>query len=206
MCRIVQDLKCFCHAGLNEEWMLADLHECLDSALNIATNEIKYKAVVVKEYGVIPEVECIPSQLSQVSWISSSMPRRRCPENAVGTITVRTRREGMQVCEIADTGSRVAPNVLSRIFDPFFTTKAVRGKDRAGVIAPTASCSGTVADGSRCDSEVGKGTTFRVILPVLRPDAGDAVSGDGAAVQTGRVALSETMCHAELVRLYRDQA
>ena len=64
--KIVQDLKDFSHVDSSQEWKLADLHAGLNSTLNVVTNEIKYKAEVVKDYGTIPEIECLPSQLNQV--------------------------------------------------------------------------------------------------------------------------------------------
>jgi len=63
--QIVQDLKDFSHVG-EAEWQWADLHRGLDSTLNVARNEIKYKAEIVKEYGDIPEIKCMAPQLNQV--------------------------------------------------------------------------------------------------------------------------------------------
>ena len=108
------------------EVMATDLHDCLDSTLNIATNEIKYKARVVKDYGVIPEVECVPSQINQVFLNLLINAAHAIPENTAGVITVRTRSDAAAVyVEVADTGCGIAPSVLPRIFDPFFTTKPV---------------------------------------------------------------------------------
>ena len=193
VCRIVQDLKCFAHADANEAPMLADLHECLDSALNIATNEIKYKAVVVKDYAVLPEVECVPSQLNQVFLNLLVNAAQAMPESGRGTITVRTRREGATVAvEISDTGCGIAPQVLSRIFDPFFTTKPVGMGTGLGL---SLSYGIVQRHGGRIEvnSIVGKGTTFRVVLPILRAEAGnaaEAVVDEGSTVQTHHAALS----------------
>ena len=63
--KIVQDLKDFSHVD-EAEWQWTNLHHGLDATLNIVWNELKYKAEVVKEYGSLPEIECIPSQLNQV--------------------------------------------------------------------------------------------------------------------------------------------
>src|SRR5690606_15045558 len=60
--QIVQDLQTFSHAD-DGEWRWADLHKGLESTLNIVWNELKYKAEVVKEYGELPRVHCVPSQL-----------------------------------------------------------------------------------------------------------------------------------------------
>jgi len=190
VCRIVQDLKCFAHADVNEERMFADLHECLDSALNIATNEIKYKAVVVKDYAALPEVECVPSQLNQVFLNLLVNAAQAMAESGRGTISVRTRREGAKACvEISDTGCGIAPVVLSRIFEPFFTTKPVGMGTGLGL---SLSYGIVHRHGGQIevDSVVGKGTTFRVVLPISRPETGEAVSAEAAAVQTRCAALS----------------
>lgn len=63
--RIVKDLKSFSHMDQGDA-QLSDLHAGLDSTLNIAHNEIKYKADIIKEYSDIPLVLCNPSQISQV--------------------------------------------------------------------------------------------------------------------------------------------
>ena len=190
VCRIVQDLKCFAHADVNEERMFSDLHECLDSALNIATNEIKYKAVVVKDYAALPEVECVPSQLNQVFLNLLVNAAQAMAESGRGTISVRTRREGAKACvEISDTGCGIAPAVLSRIFEPFFTTKPVGMGTGLGL---SLSYGIVHRHGGQIevDSVVGKGTTFRVVLPISRPETGEAVSAEAAAVQTRCAALS----------------
>src|SRR5205823_11844926 len=64
--RIVQDLRDFSRGGADETWQFVDLHASLDSTLNIVRNEIKYKASIVKSYGELPEIECLPSRLNQV--------------------------------------------------------------------------------------------------------------------------------------------
>ena len=65
--KIVQDLKDFSRVDARQEWESVDLHAGIDSTLNIVNNEIKYKADVVKHYGALPEVQCLPSELNQVS-------------------------------------------------------------------------------------------------------------------------------------------
>ena len=93
--KIVQDLKDFSHVGGEEEWQWADLHGGLDSTLNIVNNELKYKAEVRKEYGVLPEVECLPSQLNQV-FMNMLVNAGHAIEER-GVITLRTGREAEQV-------------------------------------------------------------------------------------------------------------
>ena len=66
MTKIVLDLKDFSRVGSEQEWQFTDLHAGIDSTLNIVGNETKYKAQVVKHYGQLPQIECLPSQLNQV--------------------------------------------------------------------------------------------------------------------------------------------
>lgn len=162
--QIVQNLKDFSHVDTADEWHLADLHQGLDSTLNIVNNEIKYKAEVVKEYGDLPEVECLPSQLNQV-FMNLLVNAAHAIEER-GTITIRTGRKGDEVwVEIADTGKGIAPENLMKIFDPFFTTKPIGQGTGLGL---SLSYGIVKKHGGRIEveSEIGRGTTFRVWLPV----------------------------------------
>lgn len=164
--KIVQDLKDFSHVD-EAEWQLADLHKGLDSTLNVVNNEIKYKAVVVKEYGDLPQVECLPFQLNQVFMNLLVNAAHAIAER--GTITLRTGRAGDDVwVEIADTGSGIAPENLKRIFEPFFTTKPV-GKGTGLGLSLVYGIMQKHHGDIQVESEPGKGTTFRITLPVAQP-------------------------------------
>jgi two-component system NtrC family sensor kinase len=161
--KIVQDLKDFSHQGGGEQWQWAHLHDCLESAHNIANSEIKYKAKVVKEYGEIPDIQCLPSQLNQVFVNLLVNAAQAIDQN--GAITLRTGAANEQVwVEISDTGQGIAPENLNRIFDPFFTTKPVGTGTGLGL---SLSYSIVEKHGGRIEdrSELGKGTTFRIELP-----------------------------------------
>jgi two-component system NtrC family sensor kinase len=166
--KIVQDLKDFSHVGSEEEWQMANLHHGIDSTLNIVNNELKYKAEVMKEYGDIPEIECLPPQLNQV-FMNLFVNAAHAIEER-GSITVRTGHDQDSVwAEVSDTGKGIAPENLKRIFDPFFTTKPVGTGTGLGL-----SVSYSIIqkhNGSiNVASEVGKGTTFRVTLPIKQPE------------------------------------
>jgi PAS domain S-box-containing protein len=164
--KIVQDLKEFSHVD-RAEWQLADLHFGLDSTLNIVWNELKYKAEVVKDYGALPPVECIPSQLNQV-FMNLLVNAAQAIESR-GTITLRTGTEGGGVAiRIEDTGKGMSPDVQKRIFEPFFTTKAVGKGTGLGLSLSYGIVKrhhGRIA----VQSEPGKGTVFTVWLPVSQP-------------------------------------
>ncbi|MDD5329823.1 MAG: ATP-binding protein [Sulfuricella sp.] len=169
--RIVQDLKDFSHVD-ESEWLVADLHKGLDSTLNVVNNEIKYKATVAKEYGNIPPVRCLASQLNQV--FMNLLVNAAHAITDKGTITVRTRRVGEEVwVEVEDTGSGIAPENINRIFDPFFTTKPV-GKGTGLGLSLSYGIVQKHKGQIEVESELGKGTTFRVRLPVEPTVAGEA--------------------------------
>ena len=165
--QIVQDLKDFSHAG-EQAWLWADLHKGLDSTLNIVNNEIKYVADVSRRYGEIPPIECLASQLNQVFMnllVNAAHALSGTP--ARGSIVVSTGCLGADevFVEVADNGSGIAPENLSRIFDPFFTTKPVGKGTGLGL---SLSYGIVRRHGGRIEvrSEPGVGTAFRVCLPV----------------------------------------
>jgi len=165
--QIVQNLKDFSHAGAIDEWAFSDLHKGLDSTLLIVHNEIKYKADVVKEYGEIPNVECLSSQLNQVFMNLLVNAAHAIQEH--GTITIRTGKENDEVwVDIADTGQGIPPENLKKIFDPFFTTKPV-GKGTGLGLSVSYGIVQKHHGRLEVQSEVGKGTTFRLWLPVKQP-------------------------------------
>jgi len=162
--KIVQDLKDFSRVDSSPEWQKADLHRCIDSTLNVVWNEIKYKAEVVKEYGALPEVECLPSQLNQVFMNLMVNAAHAIAEK--GTITITTGVEGdLAWVSVADTGAGIAPENLRRIFDPFFTTKPV-GKGTGLGLSVSHNIVAKHGGRLEVESEPGRGTTFRVSLPV----------------------------------------
>lgn len=161
--RIVQDLRDFSHVNESEkQW--ANLEGGLDSTLNVAWSELKVKAEVSKEYGRIPEIECIPSQLNQV-FMNLLLNAAHAIERQ-GRITIRTGQEEENVwVEVQDTGTGIKPEHLGRVFDPFFTTKPVGQGTGLGLSLSygiVQKHEGRIA----VKSEVGVGSVFRVTLPI----------------------------------------
>jgi two-component system NtrC family sensor kinase len=168
--RIVQDMKDFSHVG-GGDVLVSNLEAGLESTLNVVWNEIKYKAEVVREYGGVAPIECIPSQLNQVFMNLLINAAHAIHER--GRITVRTRQDDDNVTvEVSDTGSGIPEENLGRIFEPFFTTKPVGKGTGLGL---SLSYGIVQKHGGRIevDSVISQGTTFRVILP--RQSGGAAI-------------------------------
>lgn len=166
---IVQDLKDFSRAGLTEDWQAANVEDGLDSTLNITANEFKYKAELVKEYGGVPDIDCLPSQLNQV-FLNLIVNAGQAIEGK-GRIWARTGRDGEAIwVEIADDGRGIAAKNLNQIFDPFFTTKPVGQGTGLGL----ALSYGIVRKHNgriEVHSEPGRGSRFRVWLPIRHVEA-----------------------------------
>ena len=177
--QIVQNLKDFSHVDATDEWHIADLHKGLDSTLNIVNNEIKYKASVIKEYGDLPEVECLSSQLNQL-FMNLLVNAAHAIEGR-GTITLRTGSQGDKVwVEIADTGKGIAPEHMQKIFEPFFTTKPI-GKGTGLGLSLSYGIIQKHHGRIEVRSDAGKGTAFRVWLPVRQPEVSQADMNKGGS-------------------------
>ena len=171
--KIVQDLKDFSRVDSSQEWQFANLHQGIDSTVNIVANEIRYKADVIKEYGPLPEVECLPSQLNQV-FMNLLVNAAHAMGEARGAITIRSGVAGEHVwLEFSDTGSGIPEAIRQKIFDPFFTTKPV-GKGTGLGLSLSYGIIQKHNGHIEVRSEVGQGTTFRITLPIRHVEAGGA--------------------------------
>jgi len=162
--KIVQDLKGFARTDTAEQ-ALADINQCLKSALGIVHNELKYKAVVSCEYGELSRTLCNVQKLGQV-FINLLINAAHAIDKQ-GEITVRSRQENnLILVAISDTGCGIPEDIRQRIFEPFFTTKEV-GK---GTGLGLSICQDIISKhGGKLEliSETGKGTTFTVSIPVV---------------------------------------
>lgn len=166
--KIVLDLRDFSHGGQteSEDWTIVDIHRGLESTINIVWNELKYKAEVQRNFGALPAIECMPSQLNQVFLNLLVNAGQAIKERGVISITT-TCLVGEICVAIADDGVGIAPEHLKRIFDPFFTTKPVGTGTGLGL----ALSFGIVQNHHgriEVESKVGKGTCFRVYLPIRK--------------------------------------
>ena len=170
---IVRALKELSHPDSREK-ASSDLNRACRNASIVTKNETKNVADVLLELGDIPEVPCHLGDVSQVL-INLVVNAAHAIEDRIGrdegmrrgSITISTAKEGDFVrISVADDGGGIPEAIRERIFEPFFTTKAVgRGTGQGLAIAR-----GIVVDRHggtlEFDSEVGRGTTFHVRLPV----------------------------------------
>ena len=165
--RIVGSLKSFAHKDDNV-LTKAQLNELIESTLTVVWNEIKYVATLTKELGDIPPINCFPSQLNQV--IMNLLVNAAHAIEQQGTITVRTWQDGETVCfSVSDTGKGMPEEVRSKIFEPFFTTKGV-GKGTGLGLSISYDIIMKHKGAIAVESEVGRGTTFTVHLPINPSD------------------------------------
>lgn len=165
--RIVRDLQVFSRSAPDEEPPEpADLRLVAEAALNIARGQLEGVRVAMDLEATSP-VKMHEGRLVQIAinLLVNAGQAAREAERSVRHVGVRTYNiEGMAVLEVTDNGGGIAPAVRARLFEPFFTTKKVGAGTGLGLSV----VDGIVrAGGGRIDleSEVGKGSTFRVSFP-----------------------------------------
>jgi PAS domain S-box-containing protein len=171
---IVRDLKMFSRRDEGHRGPV-NLHAVLDLCGSIARGQLKHRAQLVKDYGELPPIHASESRLGQLFLNLIINAAQAIPEDGdekAHEVRITTRRQGEEwvVVEVKDTGVGIAPEHLGRLFDPFFTTKPVGVGTGLGLSI----CHGiVVAMGGQLtvESELGRGSTFRVALPVTPPNA-----------------------------------
>lgn len=165
--RIVQGLKSFSRSE-GESRGPVNLEEVLNSAVNMAENEIRYRAQLERAFGETPIVFGNEARLVQVFVnllvnAAQAVGEGEAQTNEIRIVTL-TDPSGNAVVEIRDTGPGIPEAVLGRVFDPFFTTKPVGVGTGLGL----AICHGIVSSmGGRitAGNREGGGAVFRVTLP-----------------------------------------
>jgi signal transduction histidine kinase len=160
---IVKRLRSF--ARLDEaEFKTVDIHDGLEDTLIIVHHQLKHHVTVHRNYGKIPPIACYPGQLNQV-FLNILVNAAQAIEGQ-GDVTITTLHDDDHiVIEIADTGRGIPAANLERIFDPGFTTKGVGVGTGLGLSI----CYRIIQDHHgdiSARSEVGKGSTFTIRLPV----------------------------------------
>lgn len=158
---IVRSLKSFAHPE-EAEWKSVDLTECVEDSLRVVWNQIK-RFDIQKDYEGVAPVDGWAVQLSQV-FVNLLLNAAQAMEQE-GTITIRIRQKGSHaMVSVSDTGCGIPQENYSRLFDPFFTTKPVGQGTGLGLYISYGIMQKHHGE-LVFHSEVGKGTTFQVIVP-----------------------------------------
>ena len=169
MATIVRSLRHF--ARLDEATrQRADMHEGLETTLELLQHELGERIEVVKKYGKLPLIDCYANRMNQV-FMNLLLNAARAIEER-GTITISTAAEGDKISiSIADTGVGIPPEHQQKVFDPGFTTKGVGVGTGLGLAT-----SYRIVKDHGGDIEVasapGRGTTFTIRVPVDAAAAG----------------------------------
>jgi PAS domain S-box-containing protein len=172
--RIVSAMKEFSHPG-SQEKQAVDLNRAIETTITISHNEWKYVADVQTQLDPhLPLVPCLAGEINQVllnlvvnaAHAIADVPRKEA--SCLGTITLSTRKDGDWVeIRVADTGTGIPEHIRDKVFDPFFTTKEVGKGTGQGLTLAHAVIVKRHGGSIWLDSEVGKGTTFFVRLPIF---------------------------------------
>jgi PAS domain S-box-containing protein len=171
--KIVRAMKEFSHPGTKEK-AAADLNKAIESTVTVASSEWKYVAEMKLDLEPkLPAVVCFLGDFNQamlnliVNAAHAIGDVVKQKPDTKGVITVSTRKDGGMVeVRVNDTGSGIPEEVRPRLFEPFFTTKGVGKGTGQGLSVVYGTIvkrhGGTVT----FESEVGKGTTFIIRLPI----------------------------------------
>jgi len=169
---IVRGMKEFSHVNRANEKAPSDLNRALESTLIVARNELKYVADISTDFDALPPVVCHLGDLNQV-FLNLLVNAAHAIEDVVqpaggkGRIIVRTRRDGDWVeISISDTGTGIPEEAREKIFEPFFTTKEVGKGTGQGLAMARAIVVEKHGGTLTFETEVGKGTTFFIRLPL----------------------------------------
>ncbi|MDY7226502.1 ATP-binding protein [Hyalangium rubrum] len=190
---IVRDLKMFSRPD-DERLEPVDLHRAIDSAVTMAWNQIRHRAQLVKSYQPLPAVYANEARLGQVFLNLLVNAAQAIPEGAADRneilVSTRVDAKGRILIEVRDTGAGIPEEIRARILEPFFTTKP----QGMGTGLGLSICHGIITNLGgelQFETEVGKGTTFRVVLPPPQ-DTEKAVAADKpveAAARRGRIVV-----------------
>jgi nitrogen-specific signal transduction histidine kinase/CheY-like chemotaxis protein len=171
---IVSGLAAFTRRG-DDRLEAVDVRRAVAAAIGLTRNEIRHRARLVEKIAdEVPAVIASQHRIEQVVVNLLVNAAQAIPEGAAETntiaVTVSRTDTGEAAIEVCDTGCGMPPDVRVRIFEPFFTTKPVGAGTGLGLYV----CHGIVSELGghiEVESEPGKGSTFRVVLPGSAPAA-----------------------------------
>ena len=168
--KIVREIVEFGRPIKSEDWTYGDVEKVVQDTLRLLRYDHRTRNVAVSvefELGM-PKTMLIEHQLQQI--FMNVMLNAFDAMHGTGTLTVRGwRTDGAIEVSIADTGEGMLPEQLQHIFEPFYTTKAARKGTGLG-LALSYNIVQRHGGSIRVQSEVGKGSTFTVSIPLRKPN------------------------------------
>jgi two-component system, NtrC family, sensor kinase len=161
---VVQSLRVF--SRLDEaEFKKVNVHQGIDSTICLISHLYQSRGITLyRDYENLPLIECYAGQLNQV-WMNILINAAQAIDHN-GEVKVSTKHEDKQITvSISDSGCGIAPEHMSKIFDPFFTTRPV-GEGKGLGLSISYSIIKRHKGIIKVESQLGKGTTFMVTLPI----------------------------------------
>jgi signal transduction histidine kinase len=170
---IVKGLRTF--SRLDENALKrVNIHEGIDSTLTLLNPEINGKMTLIREYGELPAIECYPGKLNQtfMNMLNNAIyaiTTNKALQPMEGRLEIKTRllNDNYITVSITDNGIGMPPEVKAKIFEPFYTTKEV-GKGTGLGMSITYTIIEDHKGTIEVESEVGKGTSFIITLPITQ--------------------------------------
>jgi len=168
--KIVFALKNYAHFDQQNQMIMADVVEGIETVLTLYHNQLKQGIEIQKYYGNVPKIFCYADELNQV-W-TNLIHNAIHAMNLKGILTIRiSSKDHALVIQISDTGKGIPSEICEKIFNPFFTTKAAGEGSGLGlhiVKNIIAKHKGTIT----FTSEIDKGSCFIVKLPIINEIGG----------------------------------
>ncbi|SEA23151.1 sensor histidine kinase [Alkalimonas amylolytica] len=163
---IVRSLKDFSHVD-SSEWCYADITQGIENTLKILQHEIKYKAIVHRDYQPeLPLLYCQPMQLNQVFMNLLVNAAQAIEDKGDIYISVQTPESGVLEIKVRDTGCGISNEIQQKIFEPFFTTKPVGSGTGLGLSLSYGIIKQHKGD-IQVSSQPEQGTEFCIRLPIV---------------------------------------
>jgi len=171
--KIVLDLRTFSRMD-DHDLALADVHEGIESTLNLLTRQYGERITIHRDYSDLPPIECYPGQMNQVFMNLLQNAAQSIPDRGDVWIQTAALNQWIRIV-IRDNGDGISAEDLHRVFDPFFTTKDVGIGTGLGLSISY----GIIQKHSgkiRVRSDIHAGTEFTIELPVhsLRKNINEA--------------------------------
>jgi signal transduction histidine kinase len=171
---IISSMRDFSRAYDPSRFTLFDINKGIRDTLTIARNSYKYHAEVKTDLGKIPEIRCVPDQISRVFLnivVNAAEAISEQKRETLGLIFIRTYSDETNVyCEIGDDGPGIPADVQRRLFEPFFTTKAPGKGTGLGLSISWDIVNNKHGGSLTVRNREGGGAVFTIRLPVRPPE------------------------------------